>query len=36
MTDYRIVCVNMQAGHGHIESVGTGMRDGYYGQRLAV
>ena len=36
MTDYRIICVNKQAGHGHIESVGTGTHDGYYDQRLTV
>jgi hypothetical protein len=36
MADYRIICVNKQAPHGHIESVGTGTNDGYYDQRLTV
>jgi hypothetical protein len=36
MADYRIMCVNKEAGHGHIESVGTGTHDGYYDQRLTV
>ena len=36
MTDHRIMCVNKEAGHGHIESAGTGTQDGYYDQRFTV